>query len=406
MILAKKTKIDFKGAEYYLLGLFAAVPLLRIAGVSAYVWLLFGLAIRTIGLRDLQGLKSCELLPLTAVYMLSLVYAGFSGVSSAYLGNAIKATATLTALVISVSSYSFKDSRGAYKVLEGVMLGAKINAVWIILQSIAWQALEIDLNELVFSEWLCMSDQTTQTDELGLVPTGLCWNAGGIAAAIVFGIGLAKNSGWRLAITIAGALTRSGTILVGIILSYVLIVVVRNSDGVKYAVKIIRKHPLVSVVIGLSFFCAIAIALLIGVLPQLDWSASVHMSYYRNIPQLLSNMNPFNLLLGYGPDCSGMPYTALTDQYWWLDSWFVESDTVNALLGTGIVGLCCYVLTYIYYIRTALHRSPLFAGIVIILFLLGFLYNLFSVTYYWGALLLHCLVNYEESMGSFGSDFE
>mgnify|MGYP007064628048 CR=1 FL=1 len=51
---------------------------------------------------------------------------------------------------------------------------------------------------------------------------------------------------------------------------------------------------------------------------QLDSSAAAHFNYYSNLPDLIHQMNSGQLFFGHGIDCSGLPYTKLTRQYFWL----------------------------------------------------------------------------------------
>ena len=57
--------------------------------------------------------------------------------------------------------------------------------------------LKIDLNDLVFNQTLHMVENASQYKASGLVSTGLCWNAGGIAAAIIL-VAAFAGSQWKV----------------------------------------------------------------------------------------------------------------------------------------------------------------------------------------------------------------
>ena len=60
-----------------------------------------------------------------------------------------------------------------------------------------------------------MVENASQYKASGLVSTGLCWNAGGIAAAIIL-VAAFAGSQWKVVALISSILTQSSTMIVGV----------------------------------------------------------------------------------------------------------------------------------------------------------------------------------------------
>lgn len=336
-----------------------------------------------------------------------------STLSSSYRENNFKGLFAIL-LVFSLATIAFNDSDDASQIINGVLLAGKINIIWIFIQFIFGNILHFDINNFIFNETLHMTEQASQTKASGLVATGLCWNAGGIVAALVLVFALVGGL-WRFAAFVAGLLTQSSTMIVGmcVVLLYFIIQVIISRKFYKHINK-------TNIVIGLSAVTAILLPILFSSKMQqmlekvisttmqrvlnifgsnstLDSSAAAHFGYYTNLPKLTGAMSLKQLLFGYGIDCSGLPYTRLTQQYWWLDAWFLESDISNTLLGMGCVGIVS-LYGFLLYVLVKKWKSQKILAVVMLSFIIcGFFYDIQSVTYYWLLLVEYALLKYQKN---------
>lgn len=387
----------------FLIGFFATVSVVRFAGFSLYIWLMLLvvlLLVFTGRIRFQFSLFSLLLLSASATFILTI-----KTLSPAYQDNSFKALfALLLTSTVGMSVFPCKPYRDA--LFSGLLLSVKTQVIWIFLQTICWSAFRLDLNDLVFSQMLGMVENASQYKASGLVSTGLCWNAGGIAAGFFFFMIFEEKASWKMLALIAAVMTQSSTIMIGISLvliasfivsffgknrtyrlrrSSVLVVIATMCVGCFVFILIpdIKKaiDPIVSVLID-------RVTALFGSADGADSSFVAHASYYINLPELMRNMDLQTLFFGYGNDCSGLPYTALTRQYWTLDSWMLESDYVNIILSQGILGITVWTIWLCSAIVSAKKkRNGRIALFFIVMIFGGFFYNLQSVLYYWVTLL-------------------
>lgn len=389
-------KADLLMTCSFLTGLFACTPVVKIMGYSLYIWcacLLILLAAVFIRLRPRLTTELGFFLAAVITFVLTN-----GALSSAYADNNFKGLIAIA--IASIAGFVLVD-RGdcSTSLIRGVLFGAKLNVIWIFVQTFFTAVLSLDLNDLVFVQMLHTVAVASQAKASGIVSTGLCWNAGGIAAALMIAFMLEEKQGWKVAILIAGLLTQSSTLIVG--LGLCLLWKLGNRFKTHRQTKF--SHWLIfslCVIVAFGSLCVIAFEPLQQSLGKVvgatidrfmmligntgfDSSAVAHFDYYNNIPLLSAEMTSLQYVFGYGIDCSGMPYTALTNQYFWLDSWFVESDPVNTFLGMGLLGV---VTLYVFLVQSAIKafRINRDVGFLMVVFIVcGYFYDIQSVAYYW-----------------------
>ena len=379
------------------IGIFACIPVVRLESYSLYIWLLI-IGIIYCAIFQRFRLSYSEILPLVIAGTLTYIIT-YQSLSSSYAENDLKGMFALW-LVLLASQSMLTESGYANALIQGVVIGGKINILWIFVQTLLSKAANIDINDLIFNQTLHMVEQASQIKASGLVSTGLCWNAGGIAAAIILVVAL-ESTPWKLFAIVAAILTQSTTVLVGIavVIIYLVFRAIANSKShLRFSVvNIIIIFFIVSMVVGVIICVPSVIATLNSIWAsthdrlmsffgnsELDSSATAHFDYYNNIPELIKRMDVSQFINGYGIDCSGLPYTKLTNQYFWLDSWFVESDIVNTLLGMGIMGiLCLYYFLFTVVKATKRNQMIILTFVTVAYIVCGFFYNIQSVTYSW-----------------------
>lgn len=383
------------------IGIFACVPVLRLGSYSLYIWLLIiGILYAVIFQR--MRLNYTPVIPLVAAGTLTFALT-YQSLSSAYADNNLKGFSALW-LILLASQSMITSSEYANALIEGVVIGGKINVLWIFVQTVLSKTANIDINDLIFNQTFHMVEQASQIKASGLVSTGLCWNAGGIAAAIILVVAL-ESMPWKLLSIVAAVLTQSTTVLVGVAIVALYLFVRALSKARSQIYLSARNILIIFMIVSMCISIIICIPNVIITLgniwastqdrlmsffghAELDSSATAHFDYYNNIPKLIQNMSLSQFINGYGIDCSGLPYTTLTNQYVWLDSWFVESDIVNTLLGVGIAGiLCLYYFLFSVVNATKQHAMQILTIVTVAYIVCGFFYNIQSVTYCWLILL-------------------
>lgn len=387
----------------FLIGLSATISVVRFAGFSAYIWLMLLATLLLVFTGKLTlhfNLFSLLLLSASVTCFLTIQL-----LSPAYQDNSIKALfALVLTSVVGMSVFPDWSYRNAF--YRGLLLSVKIQTLWIFLQTACWAFLKLDLNDLIFSQILGMVETASQYKATGLVSTGLCWNAGGIAAAFYFFMIFEKKTAWKILVILASIMTQSSTIMIGV--SLILLAGLLNYVFDEKRSYIFSRTSLLLValifVVGCFAFILIPgikssvepvvsvlfdrIAVVLGLADSADSSFIAHASYYTNLPQLVSNMDLQSLLFGYGNDCSGLPYTALTRQYWTLDSWMLESDYINLFLSQGVFGITVWIIWLCSSIARAMkNRNNRIALFFMVMMVGGIFYNLQSVLYYWVTLL-------------------
>ena len=270
-----------------------------------------------------------------------------------------------------------------------------MQSVWIVGQTILWNLLKIDVNKLIFTDILGLVEKASQYKGTGYVPTGLCWNAGGIAPILFLGFFLEKRLILKIIIAVSAFLTQSATLTIGMSLCIVFMIV-HNVRKMNVLVKC--KKNISSIFAGLAL---ILIFLFVsyhsfGVIRQqfdrllgsfsyridgllnsssaMDSSTSAHLGYFTNLSNALGHGSFANAPFGFGINCSGFPYSAVTGQY--SDQvWIVECDFVNILLNFGIIGFLFFYVWLMDGVLNLRKKGTIFYAFLVIAFM-GITYNL------------------------------
>lgn len=392
----------------FLAGLFACIPVITVFDVSMYKVMILLIAVYLI----ISGRLFFHFTGLQVFALLSLItcFVTVLQLPNAYASADLSGALSIV-LIALVAPCIVSDKVASFRFIDGVIVAGKLNVIWIYVQMFSSAVFAVDINDLLFTQILKMVDVASQYKVRGLVATGLCWNAGGITAALLIVFMLASNPGWKLLTLLAGLLTQSSTAFIGLILcACVLILKWLKNAGIVIRRKISFGSIgiVVATIAVLLFTYSVSAKLQNTVISYFDItvyrintvfgtetydsSAQAHLGYYTNLAPLLSNASTIDLFFGYGVNCSGLPYTSLFGQYAALDSWAIESDLVNTLLGMGLLGcisLYCWLVTCV--IRSWSTNKTV-AALIAIFIICGFFYNLQSVNSYWLLLVEAALV--------------
>lgn len=392
----------------FLAGLFACIPVITVFSVSIYKVIVLLIAIYLVISGRLfflvTGLQVFAILSLITCFITVLQ------LPNAYANADLSGTLSII-LIALVAPCIVSDKAASVGFIDGVMVAGKLNVIWIYIQTFLSAVFAVDINDLLFTQILKMVDVASQYKVHGLVATGLCWNAGGITAALLIVFILASNPWWKLLTLLAGLLTQSSTAFIGLALCACVLILkwLKNASIV-----IQQKIPFGSISIVIAtiavflFMCSVSAELQNTVISYLDItvyrintilgtrtydsSAQAHLGYYTNLASLLNNAGIIELFFGYGVNCSGLPYTALFGQYAALDSWAIESDIVNTLLGMGLLGCISLYYWLVKCVIRSWSTNKTVAALIAIFIICGFFYNLQSVNSYWLLLVEAALV--------------
>lgn len=329
---------------------------------------------------------------------MTCVFSCFLNLPSGYIANNIKGEVNVVIIFLTATSMiavkPIYDNIGA--LLIGLKWSCRVQVIWILIQYLCWSSLNLDINQAVFVDTLGMVENASQYKGTGYIPTGLSWNAGGIAPIIFIGFFLENILVWKILIVLGALLTQSATLTIGVALCIVYSVV---TVMVRHDWKTLKKHSLGAIIafiilcLSILFISYINRNLIQTEADRLmdsfsyrlnglssegdvvDSSTSAHLGYIVNLPTVFAHGDIIRFLFGYGINTSGYAYSAVTGQY--ADQiWIVESDITNILLNVGLVG---FLVFYFWLIRNVAHlfveKSQL-APAMLVIILMGVTYNL------------------------------
>lgn len=242
--------------------------------------------------------------------------------------------------------------------LKGLRLSCIIHILWSVLQYIAYQGFTIDINDVIFSNMLHFgSDEYGASRYVGgeFVLSGLCWHPINLAPTLALTVLICdKWYIWAVAFFIAYYSKNSTTIVVLILLLILQISMVKSKDKIiKTRRRISLKRFIVFPVI-LTVFVLSAIRLLPLIRESLvnifnrisamgDSSTQAHLRYYTAFLSIALRVSFLELLFGCGIGRSGAYISQIFHQYN-IAYWSVESDPMNFIYSTGLLGFVCYYL--------------------------------------------------------------
>lgn len=379
------------------LGLVSSFSVIQLAGVSVFLLLLY----LYLFLQIITGKARIEISSPFLLYLFTALISTFMpflfGLPTGYIANDVKGIINLCAIFVFASTVIRSENAGerVSAFLIGLKWSCRVQVCWIVLQFVLWTWMSTDINEQIFVSLLGLVDKASQYKGTGYVPTGLCWNAGGIAPILFIGFFLEKKRAAKLTVACAALLTQSATLTLGIALCLIFdlfghgelhsgLNCLKLNKGAILLTLVVLPTIITLIIINLEVILGIVgrlwevfsyrLAGLLSEAPTMDSSTSAHLGYLINIPQLLMSSSLFNLMFGYGNNCSGFHYSNVTGQYAG-ETWIVECDLTNMLLNNGVIGF----VAYYFWIASGLHAlrrfRPLFLS-VLVLMLMGLTYNL------------------------------
>lgn len=385
----KKLKINL----FFLLGLFSSLQLVEVFGKTIFTWLL----LLTVAFYFFTEKKIRFRFTVFTLYMVSITLTEcinlFSPVGSAWKSRSINAYILLWLVFFTFQYIRLQPIEVWKAFLGGLYQSCVIQVVWCYLQMLFYHIFHLDINKLIFTDFMHVQETTSYFRKGHLVINGITSNAGMLAPVFIIGMMMTNNALLKAAIAALCLLSGNSSLIIGIFVYFLL-------SGVKQWKKIqvnrIRKGH---ILIGTGLLAAVCVVLsfrsefalldrfqelfvyfidrIISIFRQniTDGSTFAHVRYYTAIPYILSNTDLITNLFGYGLGCAGIPYSLLFHQYTTL-IWIPESDFVAYLFNGGIAGVLLY---YIFLARIVMRGIRLdykyFVGMVSLI-MVGFFYGI------------------------------
>ena len=332
----------------------------------------------------------------------------YSGYDSTLILYFIQCVIIYIPILFLVYNHNRKDDIKKY-LIEAILISAKIQAAFALLQLIFWYSSNIDIGTVLsegLSSILSFEEGRSWTcvywDESGLAirPSGFNIDPNFLTITLLLGIALEKKVLFKIIyvalILLSG--TRSGLIVLGVLGCYQLYMVLKRNKRIKKRVFIILS---VIVIVFLAIFSYLynfnpafstsidtQLSLMISrfnienLISNPSLSTLRHISYYPiGIDTYFWDLNLFQKIIGTGPRVSGViiqnnelyaKILSLNYNY----AWSLECDVIELLLGYGGAGFALYYFNIFKMIRNDKTFVPLF---LVILFD-GLMYGVSSLT--------------------------
>lgn len=370
----------------FLIGLTSSFYIIQINGQPICIWLMFLMVAYVLITKRSLVIKK-ENFPFLMFYICIVL----SLFAQAY----ITGTNIYSVLVIffAITLFSVVLNGVRNKELECFVKGLKLSLIvqlaWCVLQYMVYLQTGIDINNLIFVDTLHLVEMTSRTHRGTYIVTGLCWHPSNLVfVLILFLLFYLKWYSWVLCILVA-LLSENSTLIISIL-------AVASLLCISKVYEIIKKNKIKFIIKNLGFFVISALVLVMifvstGLFSEFvnqieyvwlratggagDTSSSVHMNYYLRYLDIVKKSNLYTVLFGYGYGYSGYPITKYYGQYSSLNSWTVESDIMNILYGTGIVGFIIYYTWFLRPIRKAAKIDMKYVIMLLALVICGITYN-------------------------------
>ena len=278
-----------------------------------------------------------------------------------------------------------------------LILIARINTIWAVIQFIYWYGMHQDINDLLFSgllKGILGIDRSVWNFEAGTLAlrvSGFQSDAAFFAIILILGFCLDESKVWKIFYISVCALSMSRTGIL-VIATIFLNNLIQNARMRK--VKIKSLFVGIAVIIGTIGFSMWAYNYIPSVKYQMDYlllriqninsgadSGTIrHLQYIPvSIKVWLFDFDLFRKLVGIGPRCGGIALS-MTDSISVSKNiaWAIECDLAEFLMAQGIVGLSIYYVIYGVYKRFS--EDYEIRDCLIAISLAGIMYNVLETT--------------------------
>lgn len=326
-------------------------------------------------------------------WILSTLLCFASSIPMSYKENAIIAITFLIPTFFSVSVYSkyIRQEHFVGCLKKALVISCTIQLIWCFAQFILYKGSHIDLNQVLFKDILHMVENTSQY-KLGVYhPSGMCWHSAFIAPIAIFAFVLSESYIIKCLAFIDAVICNNATALIGICICLMLTAVFSLFDFLSRSNKSTRKKTALAFIVILVIIIPVCIYTdaistvgqkIIDIYERSTGivydggSANAHIRYFTAYPNVVKNESVTQFLFGYGTGNSGYPISKLFGQYANLKSWVVETDIMNQMYSSGIIGFFLFYGLLLYIAIKGLKIDKRYFILMVSIILAGITYNI------------------------------
>lgn len=382
----------------FAVGLFSSLIILKISDISIFLIVVYFTFVLLLIHQKIIIIIHSQYFPYIVCVLITCVLSCFLNLPSGYNSNNVKGAFNSIIVFLTATSLIASDEvrNNSDALLLGLKWSCRVQVIWIVLQYLLWNSLSLDINQTIFSDILGMVENASQYKGTGYIPTGLSWNAGGIAPIIFIGFFVENVLIWKLVIVVAALLTQSATLTIGIVLCALLSLAhaIAHFDSNK-----LKRYSIMTIItliiVSFGLICiynhnqdmiqneinilrdsfSYRLNGLSGKSGVADSSTSAHLGYFVNLPSVIAFGGILQFLFGYGVNTSGYAYSAVTGQY--SDQvWIVESDITNIFLNLGLIGFIAFYYWLLANVFKLFSKKSQLAPAFLIIAVMGVTYNL------------------------------
>lgn len=411
--LKKEYTIEEK--MFFLYGVFSTMQIISVFGFTVFSLFTYMLCLYFVLKKKRVSIYDKLIFVYAVLILLTTSCNMFMNLTSKSYQN--KAIISLINMLAVIAVYVYGNSKdNVQSFFKGFDLSCKIQLLWCCVQFVSHKVWNLPVNTIVFDKWLSMSEQTTQVRNGEYVCSGLHWHASNMIMILVYLFLFSKSWIIKLLSIFIMLQTSNTTAMLAVsfcIICEIIVFIYKKSKNwivsintekriiviLMSGIGVIFGNKLVPILMEIYNSYIYRFTSLTGNLQggeaDVGVSSLVHLNYYVNLPDMISNSHIINVLLGYGLSCSGYIYSELYNQYKEM-VWVIESDLVNNILNLGIIGFIVFYLLIIrllYYIKLNKVNYKLCIFILAML-LSGVTYNVQQIWLIVVILMLYVYVKY------------
>ena len=344
--------------------------------------------------------RNYSILFLIVFLLLSTVLAFFWDNGGVWFKRALKG---FIVFFIVVLVFSINDSQGEIEKInvyrKGLIWACHVNITWAFLQVICFTLTKFDLNSFVFGRLLHLANETTTFRGGIIMASGIHWHPGNLAPMLIIAFLLVDKLWYRMFVVIVTIFTFNSTAMIGMLLTIAFICLLEitgflKKQGIKDDFSFKNSQLFMMMIIVAITMTVIGLLWKIGLFDKFsfiiqgvirkitfsnnDTSAKTHLDYYINLFDVIKRSSVGQIVFGYGYGCSGYPFSAFYNQYTFLESWAVESDVINTIIGFGVFATFFFYLWLFKIAKSGNRINKKYAIIILVFVAMGFGYNIQS----------------------------
>ena len=289
------------------------------------------------------------------------------------------------------ATYIFKllQRNGSYIgfIIKAVKVMCLMQLCWIPIQYIVYHYADIDINSVIFTDVLHMTEKASFVRDGIYYPSGFSWHSASLAPVFVLAFALFDDILIRALILLDVMICGNSTALVGVLLcafGLAAFWLIKNRTSLKPKKKTMIEAVMLLVIAAAVLMSTDLLGSMLNSVVYLwnrlfggerDLSTSAHFAFFTDYFEIVKNSTPFQILFGYGYGCSGYPITMMYGRFDHLSNWAIECDIIDILVSRGIVGFIGYYYFLFYIAIKGLKTDYKYFVVMMAIIIQGIGYN-------------------------------